>query len=299
MKRLFGVEVTRFLSRRSVRFFGVFLLLIVMTAGVLTFVFSNRDIAAATQRERAAVTKDYEACLRGEFEHEEPPSGFNPVKDCASPDLTQVTADPRFHITALRDVFAGASIAMVMLGLGLGASFIGGEWHHRTMTTLLTWESRRIRVIAMKLVASAVAVFTGVIAFEALLGASLLPAAVFRGTTAGATSSWLGGLIGVGLRGATLAAMGAILGGAIATVARNSALALGISFAWIAVVENMIRGLRPKWEPWLIGNNAASFIAPGEEGAVRSMLGGGVVLAIYVILIAALASQTFNRRDVA
>ncbi len=301
MKRLFGVEVARFLSRRSVRVFGAFLLLIVMAAGVLTFVFSNRDFAAATARERAAVTRDYQACLRGEFAPppEERPAGFDPAKDCEPPDLTQVTADPRFHLTALRGVFAGASIAMVMLGLGLGASFIGGEWHHRTMTTLLTWESRRIRVIAVKLAAAAAAVFVGVIAFEVLLGASLLPAAAFRGTTEGATASWLGSVIGVGLRGATLAAMGAVLGGAIATVARNSALALGISFAWLAVVENMIRGLRPTWEPWLIGNIAASFIDPGGDGAVRTMLGGGVVLGIYVILIAALASQIFKRRDVA
>ncbi len=80
---------------------------------------------------------------------------------------------------------------------------------------------------------------------------------------------------------------------------RNTALALGISFAWLAVVENMIRGLRPKWEPWLIGNNAASFVAPGEEGAVRSMLGGGVMLAIYALLIATIATQIFKRRDVA
>jgi hypothetical protein len=299
MKRLFGVEVARFLSRRSVRFFGTFLLLVVTTAGVLTFVFSTRDLAAATERARTAATSDYQACLRGEFGHEEMPAGFDPAKACAAPDLTQVTADPRFHLTSLQDVLGGASVALVMLGLGLGASSFGAEWHHRTIATLLTWEPRRVRVAVAKLAAAAVVVFIGVLAIEALLSFALIPAAAFRGTTSGTTASWLAGVIGVGLRGAALGAMGAVLGGAIATIVRNTALALGISFAWLAVVENMIRGLRPKWEPWLIGNNAASFVAPGEEGAVRSMLGGGVVLAIYALLIAALATQIFKRRDVA
>ncbi|MEX2556767.1 MAG: hypothetical protein WEB06_14215 [Actinomycetota bacterium] len=299
MKRLFGVEVARFLSRRSVRFFGTFLLLVVTTAGVLTFVFSNRDLAAATERARIAATSDYQACLRGEFGHEELPAGFDPAKACAAPDLTQITADPRFHLTSLRDVLGGASAALVMLGLGLGASSFGAEWHHRTIATLLTWESRRVRVAVAKLAAAAVVVFIGVLTIEALLSFALIPAAAFRGTTSGTTAPWLAGVIGVGLRGAALGAMGAVLGGAIATMVRNTALALGISFAWLAVVENMIRGLRPEWEPWLIGNNAASFVAPGEEGAVRSMLGGGVLLAIYAVLIAALATQIFKRRDVA
>ena len=301
MKRLFGVEVARFLSRRSVRVFGMFLLLVVTTAGVLTFVFSNRNLAAATERARASATKDYQACLRGEFAPppEELPAGFDPAKACAPPDLSQVTADPRFHLTSLRDVLGGASAALVMLGLGLGASGFGAEWHHRTIATLLTWESRRGRVAVAKLAAAAAVVFLGVLAIEALLSAALVPAAAFRGSTSGTTASWLAGVIGVALRGASLAAMGAVLGGAIATIVRNTALALGISFAWLAVVEGTIRGVRPRWQPWLIGDNATAFVAPAGEGVVRTALGGGVVLAVYVLLIAALATEIFKRRDVA
>lgn len=300
MKRLYLLELARFVSRRSMRFFGVFLVLLVLTAGSLTYVFSHRDVAAATARARAAATAEYEGCVRGEFAPppEENP-GFDPARECVPPNLPEITADPRFHLTSLRDILGGASAALVMLGLALGASFIGAEWHHRTMTTLLTWESRRGRVLTSKLAASATVVFVCVLTIEALLGAALVPAAALRGTTTGTTASWLAGVIGVGLRGAALAAMGAALGGAIATVARNTALALGISFAWLAVVENAIRGLRPRWQPWLIGDNAASFIAPPGELLPRSVLGGGAVLAIYVLLAAALATQIFKRRDVA
>jgi hypothetical protein len=301
VKRLYHIELVRFLSRRSMRVFGVFLFLVVITAASLTFAFSHRGVATATARARAAATAEYHACLRGEFAPPpgENPGGFDPAKECLPPELSEITADPRFHLTALREILGGASAAMVMLGLALGASFIGAEWHHRTMTTLLTWEPRRTRVLAAKFAASASVVFVAVVAIDLILGAALVPAAAFRGTTAGTTASWLAGVIGVAFRGAVLAAMGAVIGGAIATVARNTALALGISFAWLAVVENMIRGLRPQWQPWLIDDNAASFIAPPGEPTVRSMPGGGAVLAIYVLILTAIAAQIFKRRDVA
>ena len=295
MTPLLVVELTRFVSRRSVRVFGMFLLLAVIAAGSLTFALSNRDEAGATARARAAATQEHQACLRGEFG---PPSDGGVKELCPEPDLTQITADPRFHLAKLRDVFGGVGAALVLLGLGLGASGIGAEWHHRTMTTLLTWEARRMRVAVAKLAASAGVVFVGVIVFEALLGAALVPAAVFRGTTSGATVSWLAGVIGVVVRGAALGAMAAVIGGTIALVARNSALALGISFAWFAVVENMIRGLRPRWQPWLIGDNAESFIAPSIS-TPRSALGGGLVLGFYVSAAALVAIRIFRARDVA
>lgn len=288
MKRLFEMEVARFLSRRAVRVFGVLLILAVIVAGSLTFAFSNRDVDGARARAATEAAAGYEECLRHTGD----------AKDCVvHPD--DLLVDPRFHLTSLRDVFGGAGVAMVMLGLALGASFIGAEWHHRTLTTLLTWESRRIRVLAMKLAASAAVAFAAVIAFQAMLGAALVPAAAFRGSTEGATAAWLGGVIGIGFRVATLAAIGAVLGGAIAAVTRNTAIALGISFAWLAVVEGIIRGLRPRWQPWLIGDNATAFVAPADASVVRTILGGGVVLAIYVLLVALIAGRVFQQRDVA
>jgi len=293
MKRLYAVEISRFLSRRSVRFFGMFLLLIVITAGSLTFVFSNRDFDAANAKARAAASADYNRCLQASG------ANFADQPKCEPPDLSQITADPRFDLTKLRQIFEGASVALIMLGFGLGASGVGAEWHHRTMTTLLTWEPRRVRVAVAKLAAGATVVFGAVIAFEALLGAALVPAAAFRGTTAGTTASWLAGVIGVGMRGAAIGAMGAVIGGALAIVTRNTAVALGISFAWLAVIENMIRGLRPRWGPWLIGSNAESFLGPLAGDSTRTVIGGGVVLAAYVLALALVAVRWFGRQDVA
>jgi hypothetical protein len=82
-------------------------------------------------------------------------------------------------------------------------------------------------------------------------------------------------------------------------VTRNTAVALGLSFAWLAVIEGMIRGLRPRWQPWLIGDNATAFVAPLDAHVVRTILGGGVVLAAYVLLAGIVAARIFRRRDVA
>lgn len=288
MNRLVLVELSRFISRRAVRVFGMLLLLGVLLAGTLTFVLSHRDVEGATRAARASAAEEHAAC-------EQDPHNEG---GCGELDLSQVTADPRFHLDGLDDVFRGASIAFVMLGLGLGASFVGAEWHHRTMTGLLTWEPRRVRVAAAKFAAVGGAVFLSVLAFEALVGGALIPAAVFRGTTQGADAGWLAQTFGVALKGAALASMGSLLGAALAFVARNSAVALGIAFGWLAVGENMIRNLRPGLMRWLIGDNAVSFIAPSFD-APRSAAGGAVVVTVYVLAAALIATRVFRRRDLA
>ena len=287
MNRLVCVESARFFGRRAVRVFGLLLVLGVVLAGSLTFALSNRDVEGATTAARAHAEQEYLGCLRE-----------NAAKDCEPYDATQIDADPRFHLEALDDIFRGSSVAFVMLGLALGASFVGAEWSHRTMTSLLTWEPRRVRVAAAKFAAVAGAVFFSVLAFEALLGGALVPAAVFRGTMSGVDGGWFADTIGVAMKGAILGSMGAVLGAAAALVARSSALALGIAFGWLAVGENMIRNLRPGLMRWLIGDNAVSFIAPSLD-APRSAAGGGVVVTVYVLAGALIAMRVFVRRDLA
>lgn len=287
MSDLVRVELARFFGRRAMRVSGLLVVLGIVLAGSLTFAFSHRDVEGATRTARIHAQQEYLACL-----------SENAAKDCEPYDSTQVDVDPRFHLAALDDVFRGTSVASVMLGLALGAAFVGAEWHHRTMTSLLTWEPRRIRVAAAKLAVAGAAVFVSVLAMESLLGGALVPAAVFRGTTSGVDASWLAGTVGVALKGATLAAMGSVLGGAIALVARNSAVAIGIAFGWLAVGENMIRNLKPGLIRWLIGDNAVAFIAPSLD-APRSATGGALVVAAYVVAAALVGTRIFRRRDLA
>lgn len=296
---LVGVEGRRFASRRLVRVVVGAGLIGIVLAGTLTYARSNRDVDGATARARAAAVAEHEACLRGEFpDYHEAQPGAGVEVTCGEFDAAQVTADPRFHLTGLTDGLAGSAALIAVIGLVLGASSIGAEWHHRTMTTTLTWEPRRIRVALAKLAAAASIVFVGALAFQALLGAALYPAALFRGTLQGTTTAWFTDLSGIVLRGAVLAGLAAAIGGAIALIGRNTAAALGVGFVWMTVIEGMLRGGVRGSRPWLLGENATGFVVAGTEAA-RSILGSGIMLALYGTVLVSIAVEAFRRRDVA
>lgn len=287
---LFEVEVRRFTSRRAMRITGMIAVMLVVAGGSLAFAFSNQDVAGATARARTKATAEHRACLdetRGD------------VTKCGELDLNAIYADPRVHLSALTDVLTKVAGNLVVLALVLGASFIGAEWHHRTMTSTLTWEARRTNVALAKIAAAASVSFFAVLAIELLLSGALIPAALFRGTTQGVDAAWLTHTVDVGVRIAVLGAFAASVGAALALVARNTAFVIGISFLWIAVLEGIVRGTRPRWGQWLIGDNAGSFIGVATDSGGRSGAAAGLLLAVYVAVIGWIGVTAFRRRDVA
>lgn len=207
----------------------------------------------------------------------------------------------RFELTALPDVFLGAALILVIVGWVLGASFIGAEWHAGTVTTLLTWEPRRGRVMAAKIVAALVSVFVLSMAIQAVLAGMLAFDAATRGTTAGADGTWLAETLGVALRVALLATFGAGVGFGLAAVGRNTAAALGVGFGYVVIVENLVRGLRPQWIEWLASENAGRFLLarPSDFPLLdRSTLGAGLYLAAVATLILLGTAVAFRARDV-
>jgi ABC-type transport system involved in multi-copper enzyme maturation permease subunit len=211
-----------------------------------------------------------------------------------------IAVDRRFHLTGLTGALKGTSPVFVIVCWLLGASFIGADWHSGTVPTLLTWDPRRVRVILAKLVACVAAVFALVIALQAILGGALALAAALRGTTEGTGAAWVRQTVGVGIRVGALSSIGAAIGFAIASVARNSAAALGVGFGYIVIVENLIRGLRPHWERWLVGDNAAVFITGRNAGLSfeRSVFEAGLLLAAYASALVVVAVTAFRARDV-
>jgi hypothetical protein len=287
---LFEIEVRRFTARRAMRITGMLAVLLIVVGGSLAFAFSNQDVAGATARARAKATAEHRACLeetRGD------------ATKCGDFDPNTVRADPRIHLSALTDVLTNVAGNLVVLALVLGASFIGAEWHHRTMAATLTWEARRTHVALAKIAAAASVSFFAVLALEILLSGALIPAALFRGTTQGVDAAWLTHTIDVGVRIAVLGAFAASVGAGLALVARNTAFVIGISFLWIAVLEGIVRGTRPRWGRWLIGDNAGSFIGVAGDTGMRSGATAGLLLALYVGVIGWIGVTAFRRRDVA
>jgi hypothetical protein len=215
--------------------------------------------------------------------------------------FVNTTPPESFRLIYLADVFPGTSALLIILGVGLGASFVGAEWTAGSMTTLLTWEPRRLRVALVKASAGALFVFVAACLLQALLGIALAPTALIRGTTDGADWEWFLRTTGIVLRGATIAALAQVIGYSIASLARNTAAAVVAGFVYLVFIENLIRGLRPQWQTWLIAENSATFIVgQGQvpEIGTKSVAEAGFLLATYAGILLVLTVITFRSRDV-
>ena len=206
-----------------------------------------------------------------------------------------------YDLVGLPDVLMGTSLVLVSVAWVLGASAIGADWHAGHVTTILTWEPRRGRVMLAKIVASLTSVFVVSLTIQALLGAVLAVAAAGAGSTTGADAAWLAESAGVALRVALLSTIFAGFGFGLASAGRNTAVALGVGFGYLVIVENLVRGLRPQWTPWLLTDNAGLFIvdSPIDFPMLgRSTVGAGLYLAAVGAVLLLAASGLFRTRDV-
>jgi hypothetical protein len=204
-----------------------------------------------------------------------------------------------FELTAVREVLLGLAAIFAIFGLLIGATCIGAEWHAGTMATLLTWEPRRIRVGLAKAASCAAISFLAVLGLEVLLGGLLAGVAATRGTTVGADGAWLADTLGIAVRAAAVASALALVGYALASIGRNTAAALGAGFVYFAFVEGLIRGLRPQWQPWLLGENSALFIEGGHSLDLgHSSMAAGALIGVYALVALAIGVEFLRRRDV-
>lgn len=301
MSRLLRVELRRFTWRRSFRAFG--LVVIGFIALVATIV--GLDSKPGDEGLQAAVAQQQQMvadCV--EFTpSDQVPGRYDSVEEfcegAGTPPIDQL--DPRFRLTSLTDIFGGTSIPLIILGLAFGASFIGAEWHEGTVTPLLTWQPRRALVLVTKALAILLAVIVSAIAIQALLGLALWLAAALRGTTEGADGAWLAETAGIALRGAVIAGLISVIGFSIGSVARNTTVAVIVGFVYFGVAEQVIRNLKPGWQPWFVGDNAAAFVIGDTQemfGLFRSPTGALFVVTLYAAAALVLSTAWFQARDV-
>lgn len=202
----------------------------------------------------------------------------------------------------LGEGFLVIGVFFLLLGAFMaGATLAGGEWRAGTVTTVLTWEPRRRRLHGARLAAAAVLAFVISFGLQVLFLASFVPAVFAHGSTDGADASfWIDLAVAMG-RFSVLTAGAAVLAVSLATIARNTAFAVVTAFAWMAVVESLIRSLRPGLAPWLWGENLGTVITWGQIPDVDFARSPGpalLTLAAYAACIALAAALSFDRRDV-
>ena len=295
---LFVVEVRRCLSRRIVWVLVAVAMVAIVAAGLAVF-------AGAANAERQ---------YRSPQQFQEPfcetvvmTPGTPPQELCHDVQSLQV-GDPRFQLTDLWPADGGApalAVSVVFLAIGgllAGASMIGAEWRAGTMSTVLTWEPRRLRLALAKFAAIAVLALLIAVALEVLLVLALVPAAVVHGSTEGVDAEWFRVLSAGLLRGGVAAAMAAVVGGAVAMLGRNTAAAFAAAFAYMLIGENVLRVWKPWMRPWLLAENSVVFLTarPLSDPLVGRGFGvAAATLAAYTLGLAAVAVASFRLRDVA
>jgi ABC-2 type transport system permease protein len=206
------------------------------------------------------------------------------------------------QLFSLPAMLKGTAFILIVIGLVTGASSVGAEWQTGGMSTLLTWEPRRVRVLLARVLVVLIVVFALTVALQALLSLAVAGGAALRGSTVATGGTWLREVSGVILRIGGASALGAVFGLTLATIGRNTSAALGASFAYLAIVESLLRALIPKIGPAMLSSNVVVFVdgraaSPGG-GQLITIVHATVTMAIYGVVLLAVALALFRARDV-
>jgi ABC-2 type transport system permease protein len=222
------------------------------------------------------------------------------------------------RLDELPDILQGTSLIVVLLGVVVGASLGGADWSAGSMTTLLTWESRRVRVLVTRAVVAAIVAFVITLFLQSVFSLAWAGGTAMRGVTT-TSSGFLGETLGVVIRVSSVAAIIGVVAFAVSNVGRSTTAAVGILLGYLVIVEGFLAGVVVGLLPWLLVRAAtvvvsqvplvdpraqASYGPDGRlievagQGILLSVAGGWFLIACYAIVLLAAAAWLFRVRDV-
>jgi hypothetical protein len=299
--RLISSEWLRVRSRRLVKVLTALTVIGIVVAIGIAALNSHRPTVDELAQARREADLAVEDCIAqggyGEVEPGGDVEGF--CREFADP--ASFLESPPMRRSEFPELVRGSSFVAILLGLVIGASAVGASWQSGTMTTILSWEPRRVRFALVRAAVVAVACAVLVVILFAMFGAVFWLATGLRGLT-DIPPGWGAETVETIARVAALAACASVIGGAIAMIGRNTAAALGAVFVYLAVLEGIVRGLRPGIGRFLLSDSLAAVVIGGDvrlsEGSVVTPARAAVVVAVYTLGLFAIASVAFRARDV-
>jgi ABC-2 type transport system permease protein len=230
--------------------------------------------------------------------------------DSGGRDLEAARAAGEHHPAVMTDwwiagggdsVLTIGAVFLLMGGLIGGAGVIGGEWRSGSIATVLTWEPRRVRLLATRFAAMATCSFAIALALQLVLLLAMVPAVVVHGTTTGADAAFAASLGAAMARIAAMTALGTLLGAGIASITRSTAGGILAVWVWVALVESTLRARKPWMSSYLLSENVVRVVSwadlPGITGT-RSPAAAAGLLALYAAGLALVAAVAFRRVDI-
>lgn len=208
--------------------------------------------------------------------------------------------------TGTRAALLTAAAPLALTGLIIGAASLGADYSSRALATLLTWEPRRLRVLASRATAAATVTLAASLAAQLLLIGALAPAVFAHGTNTTPLTQWLPTTAWLSLRCALLAATMAAIGVAVAAISRSTTAAIVGVAAYLVLVERTVLGTLPSAGRWLLISDSIAWVSGdpgihvgGPSGTTPQVGAAGLVLLAVTAGLYALAATIFARRDIA
>jgi ABC-2 type transport system permease protein len=199
------------------------------------------------------------------------------------------------------------AIYLFVLAAALAATAIGGDYRAGTVGTPLTWEPRRVRLVAARLLAIAIVTVGIYLLVTAVLVGGWWLGATTRGSVAVPSRFWPD-LVSVVARCAVTTLGFALVTAGVVLLTRSTVGGIIVWVAYLVGIEGVLAsnlsGLRER----LLVPNLAAFLdghavritAAGSSGAtvVVGPSDGLALFVIVVVAVVALGVAAFARRDV-
>lgn len=314
MIALFRSELLRARSRRLVPMLLVAGVILIVIAVVIAGANSHKPTQAQIDAAEAFSQKQFARCMDGRFlgSDEQVPTGFSSLEDFCR-QVTEPESPAGLQLKDASDVIQHTGTFTILLGVVLGASLGGADWTAGTMTTLLTWEPRRMRTLLVRALVVVLVVAASTLFLQALLLGAFRLAVAVRGSSVGAPSTWVSDAGQSILRVSAVAAAFGLIGLAVAMVGRSTVAAVGVLFGYLVLVEGVIAGFRPSIQDRLLvraggvivsqqpiyDQNALVAVSPGHTlPVVLGLTEAWIVAATYVVVLMIVALIVFRSRDV-
>ena len=191
-------------------------------------------------------------------------------------------------------ISAGWTAGIIVLILGILS--MTGEFRHGTVTSTFLVTPKRGRVVVAKMAAGAIVGLVFSVLTSALTLAVALPWLSAKGVEVRFVPDVLPVVLGV-LAATTIYGM---VGVGVGALIRNQIAAVIIALVWSFVLEGIAVALLPDVGRWLPGGAVQALFGTGTPtgGTLLPGWGGGLLLAAYGLVFAAVGSRFVVRRDV-
>ena len=308
--RLVATELRRFGRRRAIRWLtGLCLLLALVVNGIQlarseegtryseVFLVRVPEQCRAGEHDGAPVVDP--ACLDREGLFLDAPAGTRPARAFfAEPSDRRVRVGRTF-----RDTISGVGVALTLLGILIGATFLAAEFGAAGFGTQLLFEPRRWLLYAAKVAAVALGCAAIAVLVVAWTGLGQYLASALRGSTAGVDAGWLVDRAGNTGRVAAACALAAVCALAVGALARRTVVAVGIFFGAVIATSFLVNTSwgRPfgRISPMngLFALAVGSFDGSDDFAGLHTAAGALVIALAWAIGLSVLAAWWLSRSE--